>query len=382
MNNREEESDINQNKNEDPISVSVPTNESLGEGEQREGEGEQREGEVEQREGEGEQREGEGEQREGEGEHEQENLLSTGFETGKKVLKLYFTFIASQVIKLSNYVLSALVDRLSGYLGNEGKEGSIGNDLGLITGYNDNRKLISTLNAIMDTPEFKEEWKKFTDNIVNLTQELVEQIKTVVDKDVQDIITNFTELLTGNIERITKGTGFALYTGVCAVPVIAPFCEAIDVASTGIQVGSNTFVKTLQIFDKFTEAFESIFGETAVPFAKTIEQVIEFKNYIVNVMDKLENLPEKGLSDVNRFIDKKQRELVSSVPSVPSVPQSGGKDKKRRNRSRSRSKSRSHKNKSKTSNKVSKKLHNRTKKKSNHSNKNKSRKSGKSRKSI
>lgn len=152
-----------------------------------------------------------------------------------------------------------------------------------------NISLMKSIILVVDTPEFKEKWGKLTDIISEKIGLLIKKVDIVVDRDVESILQKLNNMFTENVYNIIQGTGQASYTAVCAIPPIAPFCEGIDILSTSTKVGSTLFINTIEILEKVTDATQTVFGDTALPLAKGVEEIIQFKNFFQQSLQNIEN---------------------------------------------------------------------------------------------
>jgi hypothetical protein len=191
------------------------------------------------------------------------------------------SYVKETTLLIYNIIAGTILDSFSNFLymvNNELKNFVDKNDSVKDKTYN-NISLMKSILIVLDTPEFNSKWNNLTTVISDKIGLLVKKIDIVVDRDVENILEKLNNMFTKNVFNLIQGTGQASYTAVCAIPPIAPFCEGIDILSTSSKVGSTLFINTIEILEKITNATQTIFGDTALPLAKGVKEIIEFKNF-------------------------------------------------------------------------------------------------------
>jgi hypothetical protein len=191
------------------------------------------------------------------------------------------SYVKETTLLIYNIIAGTILDSFSNFLymvNNELKNFVDKNDSVKDKTYN-NISLMKSILIVLDTPEFNSKWNNLTTVISDKIGLLVKKIDIVVDRDVENILEKLNNMFTKNVFNLIQGTGQASYTAVCAIPPLAPFCEGIDILSTSSKVGSTLFINTIEILEKITNATQTIFGDTALPLAKGVKEIIEFKNF-------------------------------------------------------------------------------------------------------
>jgi galactitol-specific phosphotransferase system IIB component len=248
------------------------------------------------------------------------------FGLGKEVSLLVYSLVAGTFLDLSNDFLS----RVKTELDNLVKPGDVGSKAA------ETDSLIRAIMIVLESDEFNRKWGKFSHMVASKLNILIKRVDIVVDRDVKDVLEKLNNLVTENIYNLIQGSGQAAYTAACAIPPLAPFCEGADIFATGSKVGASLFINTIEIVDKMTTAFDTVFGDTALPMADGIKQMIEFKNFFEDAIEKAQNISATGVDMLNTATEgvKDVREgvgkqLQSQTPQ-PQPQQTGGKKKKRK----------------------------------------------------
>lgn len=198
-----------------------------------------------------------------------------------KIMKMYYIFIITNFLKMFNTFLLLFKAQLQQLVPSEDEQ------------RNEQETAKATTSAIIkviNSEEFKKNWREFTTAMVSLLKELIEKVNNTVGDEGNEIIEKLIDMFSQNVTNIVKGVGMGVYTGFCAVPIVAPFCEGASIVMTGTQISATIFIKSLEVFEKMVSAFDKVFGDTAMPLANGVKQVIAFKNSIQHMISDKKNM--------------------------------------------------------------------------------------------
>jgi gas vesicle protein len=212
-----------------------------------------------------------------------------------------------ETMKILNYFLETVRDELSSFAPSEKQSNEL---------YNVNVTILGTIERIVDTEEFKQKWRDFSENIANLLKLLLEKVSDTTENEVNSIIKNLTKLVEKNVKNAVFGAGSGALRGACALPPVLPFCMMANIASTSANVGGETIITMMNSASKMAEAFSKVFGDTALPMAETIQKARDFFDYIESmknsITDNVSNIQEQ-IQDKTTNLQNKLNEKLDNV---------------------------------------------------------------------
>jgi len=246
-----------------------------------------------------------------------ESILQNSEELLWNSLKLLYSFIVINIIHLTNFFLGQLKDKLEYFLPNYGS---------LEDETQQNKILINAINEIIESPEFQQQWNQTTDNIISLLKDFITKADREFGLELRKLMDQVVEMTKQTTKKMTTAITSGLYSGLCAIPVVDVICEVVDlgnVATRGVTSSVTLFTSTLIFLEKINTSFQKVFGDDVLPFANTIKQLIDLKNFIQNKYDEIQELPNNAISGLNNKVERLQGKLPK--------PQIGGKKKTRKN---------------------------------------------------
>jgi hypothetical protein len=244
---------------------------------------------------------------------QRENILENSSELFWNSLKLLYSFIVINIIHLSNFFLSQLKKRLEYILPDYGSMDSE---------VQQNKALINTINEIIESPEFQKRWNQTTDNIIALLKDFITKADREFGLELKKLMDQVVVMTQNTTKKMTTALTSGVYSGLCAIPIVDVICEVVDlgnVATRGITSSVTLFTSTLVFLEKINTSFQKVFGDDVLPFANTIKELIDLKNFIQNKYNEIQELPNNAISGLNNKVES----LQSNLPST----QSGGKER-------------------------------------------------------
>jgi len=146
-----------------------------------------------------------------------------------------------------------------------------GNDV--LTSAKMNESLLSAIEIIANSPEFKEKWKKLSITLANLLKIMMQQISDTIDNEAVIVLDKFQELLIKIMRKTMAGLSIGIQESLSEIPVVGPVLAVINVIGTGTMVGSETIIKSIETMNVVMEGIAKIVGGTVNPLVLVIKDV-------------------------------------------------------------------------------------------------------------
>lgn len=222
------------------------------------------------------------------------NLAGSYFNTVFKFYKMIYEYYIMYSLKLINYFFRKLKIELEAFSGYE-------NTMEHYSGQNKIMK--KSIMNVLKSKEFREKWEEFTTTMAELIGELLEKVKVEVKGELGEILEDVVALMYKNVKNSVFGVGTGIVDGICAVPPMLPFCEAMVVISTGSKLSSETFLTFLRTGSKMADSFSKVFGDSAESIANTINKSKEMYTTVIDLMNAPENFGKSVFNKIGNKID-------------------------------------------------------------------------------
>lgn len=245
------------------------------------------------------------------------NIVGSYFNTVFKFYKMIYEYYIVYSLKIINYFFRKLKIELEAFSGYENT----------LEHYSDQNKIMRrSIMNVLKSKEFREKWKEFTLVMAELVGELLEKVKVEVKGELGEILEDVVALMYKNVKNTVFGVGTGVVDGICAVPPMLPFCEAMVVISTGSKLTSETFLTFLRTGSKMADSFNKVFGDSAEGIADTINKSREMYKTVIDLMNTPENYGKKVFNKIGDKIDNYTPSKIETNTKI------GGKRKTRKNK--------------------------------------------------
>lgn len=215
------------------------------------------------------------------------------------VMLLIITFIASKIVPLINKLLGTILSNITVL-----KKPDINNE------YDKNKLIIKAINMSLSDPVVIEEWDKTARIIALYIKTLTEKINDEVLEEINDTLQKLISILERNTKSAVLNIVNSIITAICAIPIVAPFCEVLDLASIVISSSANSINTILSLLD----ATSKIIGVISTVIGDKIgglQEIADLINNIISTISVATNIVNSGTDKIDDFNDSLKSQIKS-----------------------------------------------------------------------
>lgn len=215
------------------------------------------------------------------------------------IMLLIVSFIASRLMPLLNGLLSSISGNLNS-LTSKTTTKKQGSSTNINEEYESNELIIEAINLTLSDPEVMKKWDKTAMIIASYIRTLMEQINDEVLTEVEDTLNRLISILERNTQNAVLNIATSIVTAICAIPIISPFCEALDLASLIISTSAtsvNSLLSILSASSKITGVFANVIGDKI----SGLEEIVGLLNNMIETISIATNVVNSGTNKLNNF---------------------------------------------------------------------------------
>lgn len=215
------------------------------------------------------------------------------------IMLLIVSFIASRLMPLLNGLLSSISGNLNS-LTSKSTTKKQGSSTNINEEYENNELIIEAINLTLSDPEVMKKWDKTAMIIASYIKTLMEQINDEVLTEVEDTLNRLISILERSTQNAVLNIATSIVTAICAIPIISPFCEALDLASLIISTSAtsvNSLLSILSASSKITGVFANVIGDKI----SGLEEIVGLLNNMIETISIATNVVNSGTNKLNNF---------------------------------------------------------------------------------
>jgi hypothetical protein len=215
------------------------------------------------------------------------------------VMLLIITFIASKIVPLINKLLGSILSNIMGL-----KKPNVNDE------YSKNKVIIQAINMSLSDPQIIAEWEKTARIIALYIKTLTEKINDEVLEEVDETLKKLVSILERNTKSAVLNIATSIITAICAIPIVAPFCEGLDLISVIISSSANSVNTILSLLDatsKIIGVFSTVVGDKI----GGLEEIAGLINNMIATISVATDIINSGTDKMDNFNDSIKKEIKS-----------------------------------------------------------------------
>lgn len=215
------------------------------------------------------------------------------------VMLLIITFIASKIVPLINKLLGSILSNIK-----------VLKKPDIINEYEKNKLIIKAINMSLSDPVVIEEWDKTAKIIALYIKTLTEKINDEVLEEINDTLQKLISILERNTKSAVLNIVNSIITAICAIPIVAPFCEVLDLASIVVSSTANSINTILSLLDatsKIIGVFSSVVGDKI----GGLQEIANLINNIISTISVATNIVNSGNDKIDDFNESLKSQIRS-----------------------------------------------------------------------
>jgi hypothetical protein len=221
-------------------------------------------------------------------------------EITKHTMELVLTYIFSMIMKPVNNMMNRIKSNLE-----ELEPTSIQDE------YSRNQLFIKAINVALSNPETMSEWDAASKSIAFYIKGVINRIEDESLEDLKRILQELVDTLDRSAQSAILNISNGVITAICAIPIVSPFCEGIDLANVIISSVSNgaiAVIASLNAFTKLITLMSQTIGDEIQGLEKVVNMVASINKKIQGALEVIDN-GKQNLEKIDDSIQQTTRNL-------------------------------------------------------------------------
>lgn len=223
----------------------------------------------------------------------------------KHTTELVLTYIFSMIMKPVNNLMNRIKSNLE-----ELEPTSIQDE------YSRNQLILKAINVALSNPETMKEWDKASESIALYIKTVINKIEDESLEDLKRMLQELVDTLDRSAQSAILNIANGVITALCAIPIVSPFCEGIDLANVIISSVSNgaiAIIASLNAFTKLITLMSQTIGDEIQGLEKIVNMVTSINKKIQGALEVIDN-GKQNLEKLDDSIQQTTRNLRDGTP--------------------------------------------------------------------
>lgn len=226
-------------------------------------------------------------------------------EITKHTMELVLTYIFSMIMKPVNNMMNGIKSNLEDL-----EPTSIQDE------YSRNQMILQAINVVLSNPETIEEWEKASASIALYIKTVINKIEDEALEDLKRLLQELVDTLERSAQNAILNIANGVITAICAIPIVSPFCEGIDLANviiSSVSSGAIAAVAVLNATNKLVTLLSVTLGDEITGLKEVIDMFSSINSKVQGALEIVEN-GKQGLAKLDDSIQQTTRNLRDGTP--------------------------------------------------------------------